>query len=106
MNKKQREAKRKNAQNHQKKIKVANARWSTSRLNHKTLTSSDLINAEQVINSAVVETSNPPNNSPEDVFAKFFDGILRQGSGLPLTPELVDLMKTTHPRFCTNCASK
>lgn len=101
MNKKQREAKRKNAQNHQKKIKAVNARWSKARLNYKTLTASHLVNAEQVINSAFAKTSNPLINLPEDVFVKFFNGILRRGSGLPLTPELIDLMKTTHPRFST-----
>jgi len=90
MNKKQREAKRKNAQAHQKKVKDLAVQRIENRKDRKQLITRELFKADRVI----VEIPKAPVS---DVFEEFFAKHLEQGSGIPMTPELVSLMRVTSP---------
>lgn len=90
MNKKQREAKRKNAQAHQKKVKDLAVQRIENRKDRKQLITRELFKADRVI----VEIPKAPVS---DVFEEFFAKHLEQGSGVPMTPELVSLMRMTSP---------
>lgn len=93
MNKKQREAKRKNAQAHQKKVKdlaVQRIETRKDRKDRKQLITRELFKADRVI----VEIPKAPVS---DVFEEFFAKHLEQGSGVPMTSELVSLMRMTSP---------
>lgn len=90
MNKKQREAKRKNAQAHQKKVKDLAVQRIEARKDRKQLITRELFKADRVI----VEIPKAPVS---DVFEEFFAKHLEQGSGVPMTSELVSLMRMTSP---------
>lgn len=103
MNKKQKEAKRKNAQAHQKKVRELGAQRENALIaRRKELGKRELFKAERVI----VEAPKPATDPVSDVFEKFFAEKLKQGSGLPLTADLVTLMKMTDPRLCSTCNPK
>lgn len=102
MNKKQREAKRKNAQAHQKKVKDLSVQREQDRAARGPITERQLFKADRVI----VEAPKPTTDPVSDVFGKFFAEHFKQGSGLPLTPELETLMKMSGPRLHSTCNSK
>lgn len=93
MNKKQREAKRKNAQAHQKKVKELDVLWSQNRVDRKQLITRELFKADRVI----AEVPKPLAEPVSDVFEEFFARHLEQGSGIPMTPELDRLIRSTNP---------
>lgn len=92
MNKKQREAKRKNAKAHQKKVKDLAVQRIENRKDHKQLITRELFKADRV----VVEIPTLPVDPLSDVFGEFFAKHLEQGSGIPMTPELGSLIKMTN----------
>lgn len=93
MNKKQREAKRKNAQAHQKKVKELDVLRLQSRTERKQLLTRELFKADRVI----VEAPTPTGVAGFDVLEEFFAKHLGEGSGIPMTPELGSLMRMTSP---------
>lgn len=93
MNKKQREAKRKNAQAHQKKVKELDVLRSQNRVDRKQLITRELFKADRVI----VEAPKPSTDPLSDVFGEFFAKHLEHGSGIPMTPGLGNLIQMTNP---------
>lgn len=93
MNKKQREAKRKNAQAHQKKVKDLAVQRIENRKDRKQLITRELFKADRVVAEIPTLQVDPLS----DVFGEFFAKHLEQGSRIPMTPELVSLMRVTSP---------
>lgn len=82
MNKKQRDAKRKNAQSHQKKSKELNVQRE---------------NALTLRWVATTESPKPPPNETSDVFEEFFARHLEQGSEISMTSGLGSLVGMGRP---------
>ena len=94
MNKKHREAKRKKAQAHQKKVKALSVQRENALAGRRELLPERrLFKADRVID----EAPKPPINSLNDVFGEFFAKHFKEGSGIPLTPGLESLMGMGRP---------
>lgn len=95
MNKKQKEAKRKNAQAHQKKVRELDVLRKEARVARGTF-GRTLPEARHVV-------YHPPAAPADrfaqiaDVFGEFFAEKLEHGSGIPMTPELGSLIQMTNP---------
>lgn len=92
MNKKQREAKRKNAQAHQKKVKDLAVQRIESRQDRKQLIARELFKPGLAIAEIPTLTVDPLS----DVFGEFFAKQLEYGAGFPTTPGLVSLVQITN----------
>lgn len=94
MNKKQREAKRKNAQAHQKKSKELSVqRENALTIRREVLPERRLFKADRVI----VESPKPLVDEPSDVFEEFFARHLEQGSEISMTSGLGSLVGMGRP---------
>lgn len=92
MNKKQREAKRKNAQAHQKKVKDLAVQRIESRQDRKQLIARELFKPDLAIAEIPTLTVDPLS----DVFGEFFAKQLEYGAGFPTTPGLGSLVQITN----------